>query len=531
MAELVNRAGNALLDLGVQPEQRVLLLLLDSLEFVATFWGAIKIGAIPIPVNTMLRADDYLYFLEDSRARVAVISEALLGEAGPILGQARHLKHVVVAGKPSGTQIGFDAWIARASSRLEAADTSRDEPALWLYSSGSTGRPKGAVHLQHDMVFCTEAYARGVLGMTEADRTVSAAKLFFAYGLGNNLYFPMGVGGQGVLYPHRPLPEAMFELIHRHRPTLFFGVPTLYAAMLQVKEAAKRYDLSSLRLCVSAGEALPEDLYRRWRDTFGVETLDGIGTTEILHIFLSNRPGQVRPGATGLPVPGYEALVVDDDGRPVAPGEIGNLRVKGDSIMAYYWNQQEKTTAGAVRPLDPDRRQVLPGPRRLFLVLRPRRRHAEGRRDLGVAGGSREHAGRASRGAGGGRRGRRGHGSTREAQGVRRPEGRLCGRARARGRAEGVRQGQDRAVQVSSVDRVRRRAAEDGDREDPALQASRMTAFFDRDLEASGAETLRRHQWDKLTRLARGDRSRQPIRDAEVEGGRPRGGGGPPELG
>jgi len=182
-----------------------------------------------------------------------------------------------------------------------------------------------------------------VLGMTEDDRTVSAAKLFFAYGLGNNLYFPMGVGGQGVLYPHRPLPEAMFELIHRHRPTLFFGVPTLYAAMLQVKEAAKRYDLSSLRLCISAGEALPEDLYRRWRDTFGVETLDGIGTTEILHIFLSNRPGQVRPGATGLPVPGYEALVVDDAGHPVAPGEIGNLRVKGDSIMAYYWSQQEKT--------------------------------------------------------------------------------------------------------------------------------------------------------------------------------------------
>jgi benzoate-CoA ligase len=193
------------------------------------------------------------------------------------------------------------------------------------------------------MVFCTEAYARGVLGMTEADRTVSAAKLFFAYGLGNNLYFPMGVGGQGVLYPHRPLPEAMFELIHRHRPTLFFGVPTLYAAMLQVKEASTRYDLSSLRFCVSAGEALPEDLYRRWQDRFGVEVLDGIGTTEILHIFLSNRPGHVRPGSTGLAVPGYEAILVDDEGHPVPQGEIGNLRVKGDSTMAYYWNQHEKT--------------------------------------------------------------------------------------------------------------------------------------------------------------------------------------------
>ncbi len=343
LAELVNRAGNALLDLGVRPEQRVLLLLLDSPEFVATFWGAIKVGAVPIPVNTMMRADDYLYFLDDSRAPLAVISEALLGEAGPILGQARHLKHVVVAGRPSGTQIGFDTWVGRASSRLEAADTSKDEAALWLYSSGSTGRPKGAVHLQHDMPYCTEGYARGVLQMTEADRTVSAAKLFFAYGLGNNMYFPMAVGGQGVLYPHRPTPDAMFELIHRHRPTLFFGVPTLFAAMLQVKEAAKRYDLSSLRLCVSAGEALPEDLYRRWRETFGVETLDGIGTTEILHIFLSNRPGRVRPGSTGLPVPGYEAIVVDDEGRLVPDGEIGNLRVKGDSIMAYYWNQHEKT--------------------------------------------------------------------------------------------------------------------------------------------------------------------------------------------
>src|SRR5262249_46274643 len=293
--------------------QRVLCLLLDSPEFLATFWGAIKIGALPIPVNTMMRGADYLYFLDDSRAPVAVISEPLLAEAGPILSQAAHLEHVVVTGKPSGRQLGFDAWGGRASARLEPGDTSKDEAAFWLYSSGSTGRPKGAIHLQHDMVFCVDTYARQVLGMTAADRTVSAAKLFFAYGLGNNMSFPMGVGGQGVLYPHRPLPEAMFELIHRHRPTLFFGVPTLYAAILQVKEAETRFDLSSVRLCVSAGEALPEDIYRRWRDRFGVDILDGIGTTEILHIFLSNRPGQIRPGSSGLPVPGYEAMVVDDE--------------------------------------------------------------------------------------------------------------------------------------------------------------------------------------------------------------------------
>ncbi|MBI4591295.1 MAG: benzoate-CoA ligase family protein [Candidatus Rokubacteria bacterium] len=345
LQELTNRAGNALLDLGVEMEHRVLLLLLDCPEFVASFFGAIKIGAIPIPVNTMMRAQDYLYFLNDSRARVAIISQALLAEAGPILDQARYLKHVVVVGKAEGKQIGFDQWAGKAATRLEAADTSKDDAAFWLYSSGSTGFPKGAVHLQHDMVVCTDTYALGVLAMTERDRTFSAAKLFFAYGLGNNMYFPMRVGAQGVLHAHRPMPEAMFEVIDRHKPTIFFGVPTLYAAMLQVKEAERRFDCSSLRLCVSAGEALPPDLYKRWTERFKVELLDGIGTTEILHIFLSNRPGQLKPGSSGLPVPGYEAIIVDDEGKPVPRGEVGNLRVKGDSTMAYYWNKHEKTKA------------------------------------------------------------------------------------------------------------------------------------------------------------------------------------------
>jgi benzoate-CoA ligase family protein len=345
LQELVNRAGNALRGLGVEPEHRVLCLLLDSPAFLAAFWGAIKIGAVPIPINTMMRGQDYLYFLNDSRARVAVISEPLLAEAGPILSQARHLKHVVVVGKPGAGQIGFDAWLAKAGSALEAVDMSKDDACFWLYSSGSTGFPKGAVHLQHDMVVSSDTYALQVLGITPEDRTFSAAKLFFAYGLGNNMYFPMRVGAQGVLYPHRPLPEAMFEVIHRHKPTIFFGVPTLYAAMLQVKEAEKRFDLSSVRRCVSAGEALPEEIYKRWLERFGVEILDGIGTTELLHIFLSNPPGRARPGSTGLAVPGYEARIVDDQGLPVPQGEIGSLRVKGDSTMAYYWNQHEKTKA------------------------------------------------------------------------------------------------------------------------------------------------------------------------------------------
>jgi len=341
--DLTNRTGNALRELGVGMEDRVWMLCLDAPEFLGAFWGAIKIGAVPIPTNTLLRAADYVYFLRDSRAKVAVVSAPLLPEAGPALAQSPWLRHVVVAGGPPGPHLAWDDLVARASSRLEPAPTSRDDTAFWLYSSGSTGFPKGAVHLHHDMVVCQETYARQVLGIRESDRVYSAAKLFFAYGLGNAGYFPMGVGAESILYPHRPTPEGVFEVLARHRPTLFFGVPTLYAGMLAVKDAEKRYDLSALRLCVSAGESLPEEIYTRWRERFGVEVIDGIGTTEILHIFLSNRPGAVRPGSTGTPVPGYEAILVDDEGRPVLKGEIGNLRVKGDSTMAYYWNKHDKT--------------------------------------------------------------------------------------------------------------------------------------------------------------------------------------------
>jgi benzoate-CoA ligase len=339
---LANRTGNALRGLGVETADRVLMICLDAPEFLGTFWGAIKIGAVPVPVNTLLRAADYRHVLNDSQARVAVVSAPLLTEAAPALGAASSLRHVLVAGD-HGSFLSWQDHVDAASADLDAAPTSRDDPAFWLYSSGSTGPPKGAVHLQHDMFVCAETYAKQVLGIRATDRVFSAAKLFFAYGLGNAGYFPLSVGAQSVLFAPRPTPEAVFEVIAGRRPTLFFAVPTLYAAMLAVKDAERRYDTSSLRLCVSAGEALPADLYARWRERFGVEIIDGMGTTELLHMCLSNRPGEVRPGSSGRPVPGYEAMIVDDAGRPVPRGEIGSLRVRGDSIMASYWNQPEKT--------------------------------------------------------------------------------------------------------------------------------------------------------------------------------------------
>lgn len=349
--EMVNRFGNALRDvLDVRIEERVMLLLLDSPPFPAAFFGSIKAGAVPIPTNTLLKPKDYTYLLNDSRARALVVSRELLELVVPIMGELRYLKHVVVvdeadtSGIPDGIAVhDFDALLAASTPELEAEMMSKDDVAFWLYSSGTTGFAKGAVHLQHDMLVATDHYARGILDINENDRTFSVAKLFFAYGLGNGLYFSFAVGGTTILYPGKPDAGTFFGIINDYKPTLFFCVPTAYQQMLTLEDAAEKFDMSSIRACVSAGEALPAAVWERWHDRFGVEILDGIGSTEVLHIFISNRLGECRPGSSGKVVPGYDALVLDEDGKPVRLGEVGDLLVKGDSTCALYWNKHERT--------------------------------------------------------------------------------------------------------------------------------------------------------------------------------------------
>lgn len=340
VSEWVNRTGNALKELGLEIEQRVLLILPDCPEFAFSFFGAIKIGAVPVPVNPWLKAKDYEFLLEDSRAKVVIAHGSNVSEVEPILGSSRHLKHVLIVGKPEGRALSYRDVVSKASSRLEAAATSRDDVLMWAYTSGSTGLPKGVVHLQHDMITITDLFVKPVLGMTESDISFSASKLFFTYGLGNSLYFPFRFGASTVLWPERPEPEKVLQVIEKYRPTFFFSVPTLYARLLRVE---KKYDLSSLRICLSSGEPLPPALFYRWKEKHGIELLDVVGSTEAMHDFLANRPGRVKVGSSGEVTPAFEAKIVDEEGREVAVGEVGHLLVRGDATSPYYWNRHDQT--------------------------------------------------------------------------------------------------------------------------------------------------------------------------------------------
>jgi benzoate-CoA ligase family protein len=342
LAADINRAGNGLLRLGLQDEQRVVLLLPDCPEFAIAYFGVLKIGAVAVPTSTAARTADYDHFLRESKARIVIVHSTLFAELEPVLGAQPFLRHVIVVGDPQPGCKHWSAWLAQNSPELEAAPTCAEDVAFWLWTSGSTGRPKAAVHLHYDWISCCRNYAVEVLGIAAHDITFSSSKLFHAYGLGNGLMFPFYAGASTVLFPGKAQARAVLEIAQSARPTLFFSVPTLYAQMLQEAEK-ESYCLDSVRLAVSAAEPLPAEIFRKWQSKFGVEILDGIGSTEALHIYLSARAGEVKPGSTGKAVPEYDLRLVDSEDREVPPGTIGDLLVSGDSIAPGYWNRRQLT--------------------------------------------------------------------------------------------------------------------------------------------------------------------------------------------
>ena len=338
----VNRWANALQSLGLHIEQRVLLCLQDSIDFPTAFLGCIKAGIVPVAANTLLKTADYGYVLHDSRAFALVVSASLLPAFEPLIGRSPFLKHVIVSGGKDAEYPRFSDLLAPAPAEFKTASTTADDSCFWLYSSGSTGAPKGTVHVHSSLIQTAELYARPILGIREDDVVFSASKLFFAYGLGNGLTFPLSVGATAVLMRERPTPAAVIARLLQHQPTIFCGGPTLYAHLLADPNLPPRGALR-LRQCSAAGEALPAEIGRRWRERVGAEILDGIGSTEMLHIFISNRPGDIVYGSTGKPVPGYDVRLVDEQGTAVAAGETGDLQVRGPTSAKYYWNQRERT--------------------------------------------------------------------------------------------------------------------------------------------------------------------------------------------
>ncbi len=336
-----NRTGNALKSLGIEMEDRVAILLPDCPEWIASFFGTMKIGGVSVPFNTMLRPSEYQYLLNDSRAKAIIVSQDWVGNIARIENNLDYLKYIIVVGETGGNRLSYEKLIADASPELEAAATSKDDAALWCYTSGSTGEPKGAVHLHHDLMFHAIFFGKDSLGITDRDIIFSVAKLFFSFGTAN-MAATLYAGAAQVLLPDRPTPKKVLETISKYRPTIFFGVPTLFANILTIQDMDS-YDLSSVRTCISSGEHLPTGIYHQFKERFGIELLDCLGSSEVLTMYLANRPGMVRPGSVGRPTPAAEVKIVDEQGRKLASGETGELMVKIDSSSPVYWNKHDKT--------------------------------------------------------------------------------------------------------------------------------------------------------------------------------------------
>ncbi len=340
-----NQMANVLKELQIGREARVAMLMFDTVDYPVAFWGAIRAGVIPVCLNTLLTQTQYEYILTDSRVEALFVAAPLLEQVAPLFDRLEFLRHIIVVGGDGSKYHSYQALLNGAGKRFETVVTCADETAFWLYSSGSTGDPKGVRHVHTSPMYVAENYAKNILGIQPDDICFAAAKLFFAYGLGAGMAIPMSVGATAILLPDRPTPASVLGVLNRFNPTLFFGVPTLYAAMLADPDCLPENSSDKLRLCISAGEGLPKEIGLTWRDRMGVDVLDGIGSTEMLHVFLSNRPGDIRYGTSGREIPGYKLRLIDDDGQDVGDDELGELLVSGGSAGDGYWNQRAKSRA------------------------------------------------------------------------------------------------------------------------------------------------------------------------------------------